>query len=203
MLFKGLSEFCLLSTVASWRCFPSQEFLDASLPCQLEVASSLLMADRFAAARAACEDRLQRWRHGTWPQRRLSGGNSVGRVRPNEKRLVKTCSTDGKQWNSKGLFRCDLYPAPEALRDPFHQLLRADPGRYHSLLLQGGRTVAVGLNGQGESSVPCLGRSLRYVSWQYSIFTLWHVGSVLVARFRFTESHTHRRTKNSVNSCSL
>lgn len=46
------------------------------------------MADRFAAARAACEDRLQRWRHGTWPQRRLSGGNSVGRVRPNEKRLV-------------------------------------------------------------------------------------------------------------------
>lgn len=46
------------------------------------------MADRFAAARAACEDRLQRWRHGTWPQRRLSGGNSVDRVRPNEKRLV-------------------------------------------------------------------------------------------------------------------
>lgn len=46
------------------------------------------MADRFAAARAACEDRLQRWSHGTWPQRRLSGGNSVDRVRPNEKRLV-------------------------------------------------------------------------------------------------------------------
>lgn len=46
------------------------------------------MADRFAAARAACEDRLQRWRHGTWPQRRLSGGNSVDRVRPNETRLV-------------------------------------------------------------------------------------------------------------------
>jgi len=113
----GLNELKLLIRLAlaaevspSMLQEPIQEFLDASLPCQLEVASSLLMADRFAAARAACEDRLQRWRHGTWPQRRLSGG------------------------------------------------------RYHSLLLQGGRTVAVGLNGQGESSVPCLGRSLRYVA---------------------------------------
>eukprot|EP00434_Breviolum_minutum_P006939 symbB.v1.2.006125.t1/scaffold364.1/size219240/22 len=113
----GLNELKLLIRLAlaaevspSMLQEPIQEFLDASLPCQLEVASSLLMANRFAAARAACEDRLQRWRHGTWPQRRLSGG------------------------------------------------------RYHSLLLQGGRTVAVGLNGQGESSVPCLGRSLRYVA---------------------------------------
>ncbi len=31
------------------------------------------------------------------------------------KRLVHKCST---AWNSKGVFLCDLYPAPEALRDP-------------------------------------------------------------------------------------
>eukprot|EP00438_Fugacium_kawagutii_P029035 Skav228258 [mRNA] locus=scaffold3031:76888:81957:+ [translate_table: standard] len=36
--------------------------------------------------------------------------------------------------------------------------------RYHSLLLQGGRAIAIGLNGQGESSVPPLPEDVRYVA---------------------------------------
>jgi hypothetical protein len=40
------------------------------------------------------------------------------------------------------------------------------PGRYHSLLLQGGRVIAIGLNGQGETSVPALTEDLRYVPWR-------------------------------------
>ena len=42
----------------------------------------------------------------------------------------------------------------------------AAPGRYHSLLLQQGRVIAVGLNGQGETSGPALKEDLRYVPWR-------------------------------------
>lgn len=41
---------------------------------------------------------------------------------------------------------------------------RLGAGRYHSLLLQGGRVIAIGLNGQGETSVPALTEDLRYVA---------------------------------------
>lgn len=55
-------------------------------------------------------------------------------------------------------------PCHLAAAAPLLPQRRLGAGRYHSLLLQQGRVIAVGLNGQGETSGPALKEDLRYVA---------------------------------------